>query len=229
MLRLENALCRQGDFALQLSMELPAGARLALLGASGSGKSTLLNVIAGFSWLDTGQILLVGQDHTRSPVAERPVSVIFQDSNLFPHLTVFQNVALGLEPSLRLSGTQKGEVLQALDRVGLGKMQDRLPGTLSGGQQSRVALARMLVMERPVVLMDEPFAALDPSLRRSMAELVGELTQERGTTLILVTHDLRDVRDLASHLAVLDEGKLVLMGDTPTLLAQPPDALMPWL
>ena len=108
-------------------------------------------------------------------------------------------------------------------------MQDRLPGTLSGGQQSRVALARMLVMERPAVLMDEPFAALDPSLRRSMAELVGELTQERGTTLILVTHDLRDVRDLASHLAVLDEGKLVLMGDTSTLLAKPPDALMPWL
>lgn len=229
MLQLDGAAFRQGTFSLEVSLELAKGERLALLGPSGSGKSTLLSVIAGFSLLDEGRVTLAGRDHTRSAVAMRPVSMIFQDGNLFPHLTAFQNVALGLQGNLRLSEEHRARVFDALGRVDLGKKAESLPAALSGGQQSRVALARMLVMDRPVLLMDEPFAALDPALRRDMGALVGEIARERQLTLVLVTHDLRDVRDLASHIAVLDAGRIVLMGTAPDLLASPPTALLPWL
>ncbi|MFT5869417.1 MAG: thiamine transport system ATP-binding protein, partial [Paracoccaceae bacterium] len=175
MLRLEGLGVRVGDFALELSLDLPETARLGLLGRSGSGKSTLLNTLAGFLQADKGRIFLGPEEISELPVAARPLSILFQDGNLFPHLTVFDNVTLGLRPDLKLSEAERGRIIETLAQVGLAEMSDRRPADLSGGQQSRVGLARMLIRDKPLALLDEPFAALDPGLRTEMLTLVREL------------------------------------------------------
>lgn len=229
MLTLDRIEYRQGDFNLGLSLRLQAGDRLALLGASGSGKSTLLNLIAGFAWPDAGEIHWDGADISRKPVPERPISILFQDSNLFPHLTAAENVGLGLRPDLRLSDDEKHFAHDALRRVGLDGLADRKPAQLSGGQQGRAGLARMLVQRKPLVLLDEPFAALDPGLRQEMGGLLADLAHEHALTMILVSHDLRDVGSLVSHVALLESGHLAAFGPMDMVAEDPPAALLPWL
>lgn len=229
MLTLDRIEYRQGDFNLGLSLRLQAGDRLALLGASGSGKSTLLNLIAGFAWPDAGEIHWDGADISRKPVPERPISILFQDSNLFPHLTAAENVGLGLRPDLRLSDEEKHFAHDALRRVGLDGLADRKPAQLSGGQQGRAGLARMLVQRKPLVLLDEPFAALDPGLRQEMGGLLADLAHEHALTMILVSHDLRDVGSLVSHVALLESGHLAAFGPMDMVAEDPPAALLPWL
>ncbi len=229
MLRLENIRVEQGDFSLSLALEIPKGARVALMGASGSGKSTFLSLVAGFTWPDAGRVWIDGTDVSRATVAQHPMSILFQDGNLFPHLSVFQNVALGLEPSLKLQDDDKARVSDALEKVGLKGFEHRKPAELSGGQQSRVALARTLLQDRPLVLLDEPFSALDPGLRRDMLELVAALCAETGQTLVMATHDLRDATRLCDRLVLLDAGQIVLEGDLARLVAQENEALQPWL
>jgi thiamine transport system ATP-binding protein len=229
MLQLDDLAFSQDDFTLALSASVEAGARVAVLGPSGSGKSTLLSLIAGFARPDRGRILWQGRDITDAPVATRPISILFQDGNLFPHLSVLDNVALGLRPDLRLSPDQRDRVAQSLTDVGLGDMGGRRPATLSGGQQARVGLARMLLRDRPLALLDEPFAALDPGLRAEMLALLKSLTERRGLTLLMACHDLRDAERLCDRLWLLEVGKLVL--DAPMLgLRDAPDpVLQPWL
>ncbi len=229
MLRLEDAHVRQGAFELSLGLDVPKGARVALMGASGSGKSTLLSLIAGFTWPDAGKVWMDGLDVSRASVAKRPLSILFQDGNLFPHLSVFQNVALGIAPSLRLQTEDQGRVTDALEKVGLRGFDNRKPAELSGGQQSRVALARLLLQGRPLALLDEPFAALDPGLRRDMLELLSALCAEMGQTLIMATHDLRDATRLCDQLVLLDEGRVALEGDLSDLVEKKTEPLKPWL
>ncbi|MEX3017191.1 thiamine ABC transporter ATP-binding protein [Gymnodinialimonas hymeniacidonis] len=229
MLRLEDITVQQGDFSLSLSLDVPKGARVALMGASGSGKSTFLSLVAGFTWPDTGKVWIDGADVSRATVAQHPMSILFQDGNLFPHLSVFQNVALGLDPSLKLHSDDEARVTDALEKVGLKGFETRKPAELSGGQQSRVALARMLLQDRPLVLLDEPFSALDPGLRRDMLELVATLCAETGQTLVMATHDLRDATRLCDRLVLLDAGQIILRGDLARLVAQEEEALRPWL
>jgi thiamine transport system ATP-binding protein len=229
MLQLDDLALTQDGFTLALSASVDAGARVAVLGPSGSGKSTLLSLIAGFARPDRGRILWDDQDITYAPVAARPISILFQDGNLFPHLSVFDNVALGLRPDLRLSPDQRDRVAQSLTDVGLGDMGDRRPATLSGGQQARVGLARMLLRDRPLALLDEPFAALDPGLRAEMLALLKSLSERRGLTLLMACHDLRDAERLCDRLWLLEVGKLVLDAAMLGLRDAPHPVLQPWL
>lgn len=229
MLTLEAVLVRQGGFELWADLSVPRGARVAVIGPSGAGKSTLLNVIAGFQGVESGRIVLDGRDVTDAPPGARPLSILFQDNNLFPHLSVAQNVGLGLHPNLRLTVAEKARVQKALDRVGLRGLEGRKPGQLSGGQQSRAALARILVQDRSLVLLDEPFAALGPALKCEMLDLLQEVLDETGATLILVTHDPEDARRIAPQTILVADGTAAGPLATEELFAAPPPALRDYL
>jgi len=194
---------------MHFSTTFEAGSFTGLIGPSGSGKTTLINLIAGFEEPSSGSVCFDGIDATATPPAERPVTMVFQDNNLFAHLDAFTNIALGLSPSLDLSDSDRKSIEAALEETGLSGLQRRLPRELSGGQRQRVAIARALVRDRPVLLLDEPFAALGPALRRDMLRLVSTIHKQRKMTVILVSHDPADVRFAAGHAAFLDAGRVV--------------------
>lgn len=229
MLKLEACVIANGGFVLTADMEIARGSSVAVIGPSGAGKSTLLEAIAGFRDLDQGEISWAGEGLTRLPPGKRPVAMLFQDGNLFPHLTAAQNVGLGLRPNGRLSAQEEAEAAAALARVGLAEMGARKPAMLSGGQQSRVALARVLVQRRELLLLDEPFAALGPALKAEMLDLVADLVAETGTTLMMVSHDPEDAQRICGQ-AVLVAGNTALP-PTPTaaLLDNPPPVLRDYL
>ena len=229
MLTLDGVLIQQDAFVLRADFVLETGTVAAVIGPSGAGKSTLLNVISGFFAPAQGRVLWKGQDITDLPPAKRPVAVLFQDNNLFPHLTVAQNVGLGIRPDLRLTSEDHRHVGQALARVGLEGLDGRKPATLSGGQQGRVALARILVQRRPLILLDEPFAALGPALKVEMLDLVAELAAELGATLLMVSHDPQDARRIAPHVILVADGIAMPPQPTEALLNDPPPALAAYL
>jgi thiamine transport system ATP-binding protein len=225
VLRLEDVVLRQGAFRLAADWSVPAGARVAVIGPSGGGKSTLLSAIAGFLAPAAGRILWDGRDLGPVPPGQRPVSILFQDQNLFPHLTIARNLALGLHPSGRI--TEPDRIREVLARVGLDGMADRRPAALSGGQQSRAALARALLRARPILLLDEPFAALGPALKADMLDLVADLTP--GTLTLLVTHDPADARRFADLTTLVADGIAHPPAPTAQLLDNPPPALAAYL
>lgn len=229
MLGLEALKIEQDGFRLEADFQVAQGVRVAVLGPSGAGKSTLLSVIAGFLAPVAGRVTWQGADLAGLEPGKRPVSIVFQDNNLFPHLTVAQNVGLGLAPSLRLGAGDRARVAESLARVGLERFADRKPGALSGGQQSRVALARVLLRARPVLLLDEPFAALGPGLRAEMLDLVHEVAAETGATLLMVTHDPADARRLGGDTVLVADGVTHPPVETGALLADPPVALREYL
>jgi thiamine transport system ATP-binding protein len=229
VIALETLRIRQGDFRLTADWTLASGARLALLGPSGAGKSTLLSAIAGLTPLSAGRIRIDDKDISDLAPGDRPVTLLFQDHNLFPHLDVAANVGLGLRADLRLSGDDRKQVAEVLSRVGLTGMGARHPASLSGGERQRVALARALLRNRPVLLLDEPFAALGPGLRRDMHALVASLLDETGATLILVTHDPADALALCPLTSVVADGQAAAPAPTADLLANPPRALADYL
>lgn len=209
-IRLSDVTVRFDEKRLAFDCAIPAGAAVAVAGPSGAGKSTLFSVIAGFQKPASGSVTLLGEDMAGRDPAERPVSIIFQDNNLFAHLTIADNVALGIHPGLKLDVTQRQSVFAALSRVGLGGYERRLPGSLSGGERQRVALARALVRRRPILLLDEPFAALDPAMRADMAQLLSELRAETKSTMLFITHQPDDIRRLAEHVMFLEAGVIRL-------------------
>ncbi len=229
MLHLEGVHLRQDDFALAVDLRIDVGARVAVIGPSGAGKSTLLAALAGFLPVAEGRILWDGRDISPLPPAARPCSIVFQDNNLFPHLSAFENVALGLKPSLRLSAQERAQVQDALARVGLGEFGTRTPAQLSGGQQSRVALARVLLRARPLLLLDEPFAALGPALRTEMLALVAQVCAEMGTTLLMVTHDMADARAICDQVVLVVDGSATGPHQTDALLSNPPEVLRKYI
>ena len=229
MLRLEGVEIAQGSFRLTADLEVSPGARVAVIGPSGAGKSTLLGAIAGFLPLARGNILCQGQRIDTLPPAARPLSILFQDHNLFPHLSLFDNVALGLDPSLRLTQAQRQAVATALQETGLSGLEDRKPAQLSGGQIGRAGLARVLLRARPLILLDEPFAALGPALKRQMLALVGRIVGETGATLLMITHDPQDARLLCDQTLVVAEGRASPPAPTEALLADPPPELAAYL
>lgn len=229
MLTLNKILIEQDDFRLSADFSVPAGERVALLGPSGAGKSTLLSTLAGFLAPRRGQILWAGAQITDLAPGDRPLSILFQDQNLFPHLSVAQNLGLGLSPKLRLSRGDHAQIAAALERVGLTGLADRRPATLSGGQQSRVALARCLLRAKPLLLLDEPFAALGPALKSDMLALVAEIATEQGTTVLMVSHDPADAIALCPQTVLVAEGIAHPPAATAGLLADPPPALAAYL
>jgi thiamine transport system ATP-binding protein len=229
MLTLERLHIDLGSFHLSADFCVAAGATVAIIGPSGAGKSTLLNTIAGFISPASGRLLWGGHDLAGLAPGARPMSIIFQDSNLFGHLSAFQNVALGLRPSLRLNQGERQQVIAALERVGLAGLEARKPAALSGGQQSRVALARIFVQARPLLLLDEPFSALGPALRDEMLDLVAELAAANGATLLMVTHDPRDAKRIASQTILVADMCAHPPQSTQDLLSNPPKALADYL
>ncbi len=229
MLKLDQCVISNGNFSLSADLVIEAGSSVAIIGPSGAGKSTLLEAIAGFRDLNRGQILW--QDARISDLApgKRPVAMLFQDGNLFPHLTVSQNVALGIRPNGRLTPDEHAQVGTALSRVALSGFETRKPAELSGGQQSRVALARVLVQRRDLLLLDEPFAALGPALKAEMLDLVAELLSETGTTLLMVSHDPQDARRIAGQTVLVADGQAYPPAETAGLLDNPPPTLRGYL
>lgn len=201
-----------GEAAFRFDAEFAAGRITAIMGPSGSGKSTLLNLIAGFESPDAGKVLIGGEDVGNVPPSARPVSMVFQENNLFAHLSVEANVGLGRSPSLRLGDADRLAVAEALARVGLAGKEKRLPRELSGGERQRVALARVLLRDRPVLLLDEPFASLGPALRDDMLDLVAGIHAERAMTVLFVTHQPEDARRIGQDMAFLDEGAITAIG-----------------
>lgn len=190
------------------NLNVKAGERVAIIGESGAGKSTLLNLIAGFEFPAQGEIWLNDKNHTRSAPYERPVSMLFQENNLFPHLTVQQNLALGLKPSLKLTALEQKKIEQVACSVGLGDYLQRLPNSLSGGQKQRVALARCLLRDKPILLLDEPFSALDQKLRVEMLALIAKLCDEKDLTLLLVTHQPSELIGSIDQVLVVENGQI---------------------
>lgn len=229
MLRLEGAVIENGGFRVAADLAVPAGARIAVMGPSGAGKSTLLGGIGGFYDLIAGRILWGDRDIGTLPPGQRPCATLFQDGNLFPHMTVEDNVGLGIDPSLRLGAEARARVAQALDLVGLDGMGARRPAQLSGGQQSRAALARVLVQGRPLLLLDEPFSALGPALKDEMLDLVAQIAGDTGATLLMVTHDPADAQRIAEGVIVVADGRAAPPEPTAPLLADPPASLAAYL
>ncbi|MDO5630532.1 MAG: ATP-binding cassette domain-containing protein [Paracoccus sp. (in: a-proteobacteria)] len=229
MLEFQGVRLTLGDFRLSADFSISSGARVAVIGPSGSGKSTLLSLIAGFLHPDQGAIRWNGRDLAPVPPGQRPVSILFQDQNLFPHLTVAQNTGLGLRPDLRLNRDQKAAVAAALARVGLSGMETRRPAQLSGGQQSRVALARVLLRARPILLLDEPFGALGPALKAEMLALLAEIATDTGATVLMVTHDPADARTFAPETLLVQDRRAHPPMSTAPLLDNPPPGLRDYL
>jgi len=219
MIRLDQVSFRYEDMEMRFDTVFPSASFTAVIGPSGGGKSTLLNLIAGFEAPEQGRVLIGTQDVTMLPPDQRPVSMIFQDNNTFAHLDLWQNVALGIAPSLRLDAAQTARVDGALAEVGLAALSHRKPGEVSGGERQRVAVARALVRDRPVLLLDEPFAALGPALRRDMLDLVKSMQQAKHLMVVMVTHQPEDAQYAASHTAFLENGRILALRPTAELFA----------
>lgn len=218
MLRLIDVTWLYEHLPMRFTLAAERGEQIAILGPSGAGKSTLLNLIAGFITPASGTIFLGDEDHTRTPPARRPVSMLFQENNLFTHLTVRQNIALGLHPGLKLNAAQREKLNEIAATMGLESLLERLPDQLSGGQRQRVALARCLVREQPLLLLDEPFSALDPALRQEMLALVQNVCRRQQLTLLMVSHSVEDAARIAERALVVAEGRIAWDGATDTLL-----------
>ncbi|MGL4405211.1 MAG: ATP-binding cassette domain-containing protein, partial [Notoacmeibacter sp.] len=209
-----------GGAALHFDFVVRHNARLAIMGASGSGKSTLLHLLAGFEKPLSGNVCIAGLDMAFMKPAARPLSILFQDNNLFDHLTIAQNTGLGLAPRLRLSESERSIVETALKEVGLEGLGHRLPAELSGGERQRAALARCLLRNKPVLLLDEPFAALGPAMRIEMLDLVMALQEQKNVTIIMVTHSPEDAAYFATEIGFMENRKLI--GTIPAeMLKQP--------
>ena len=228
VIHLQNLSRRYGDhLALdQLNLTVGAGEFFSLLGPSGCGKTTTLRLIAGFDRPDQGRILLQGRDLTTAPAHRRPVNLVFQTYALFPHLSVWDNVAFGPR-SLRWDEPRiRRRVGKLLEVVRLGELARRRPHQLSGGQQQRVALARALVNAPAALLLDEPLAALDPDLRRTMRAELKRIQRQVGISFVLVTHDREEALSLSDRLAVLHQGRLEQVGPPRQLYDHPRSAVV---
>lgn len=212
-----------GDFRAldNVSLEVRSGSLTALLGPSGSGKSTLLRAIAGLESIDSGVIEIGGVDVTDVPPQRRGIGFVFQHYAAFRHMTVRDNVAFGLSIRKQPKDVIRRKVDELLDLVGLGGLQDRYPSQLSGGQRQRMALARALAIQPDVLLLDEPFGALDAKVRAELREWLRRLHDEVHVTTILVTHDQEEALDVADHIAVLNKGRVEQVGNPTELYDHP--------
>ncbi|MDM2935706.1 thiamine ABC transporter ATP-binding protein ThiQ [Citrobacter sp. Cu233] len=219
MLKLIDITWLYHHLPMRFTLSVARGEQVAVLGPSGAGKSTLLNLIAGFLTPASGTMMIEGEDHTVTPPSRRPVSMLFQENNLFNHLNVQQNIGLGLNPGLRLNASQHEKLQHIAQQMGLDNLLGRLPGELSGGQRQRVALARCLVREQPVLLLDEPFSALDPALRQEMLSLVAEVCRDKQLTMLMVSHSVEDAARIAPRSIVVADGRIAWQGNTEALLS----------
>src|SRR5215210_1661552 len=219
----KNVTKRFGDFVAldDVSIDVPDGGLTALLGPSGSGKSTLLRVIAGLEQPDAGQVLISGEDNTETRVQDRNVGFVFQHYAAFKHMTVFDNIAFGLKIRGKGNGMIKERVNSLLELVHLQGFAHRYPSQLSGGQRQRMALARALAVEPKVLLLDEPFGALDARVRKELRIWLRRLHEEVHVTTIIVTHDQEEAMEVAGQIVVLNDGRVEQVGSPRELYERP--------
>lgn len=227
---IDDVLFNYGEMQMRFDTELPANRITSIIGPSGSGKSTLLNIIAGFEQPLSGKVIIGGQDMTDLSPSARPVSMVFQDNNLFAHLDVTQNVGLGRSPNLKLNAADHQAIMSAIARVGLNGKEHRKPEALSGGERQRVAIARALVRQKPVLLLDEAFASLGPALRHQMLDLIDALQQENAMSVLMVTHTPEDALRLKTWLIFIENGQISATGEAEELLSDTgPQALQHYM
>ncbi|MDY8111020.1 ATP-binding cassette domain-containing protein [Fulvimarina sp. 2208YS6-2-32] len=222
---LERAVFARATWSMTIDLTVRTGDWMALIGPSGAGKSTLMDMVAGFLPIESGSVRMAGRDVTNAAPWERPLSIMFQDNNLFPHLSVFQNVALGIAPNRSVRKDERALIEGGLEAVGLAAMGARKPHELSGGERQRAALARAFLRRKPLLLLDEPFASLGPALRREMLETLNALREKFiavPLTILMVTHHPGDAADFAGAVAFLDEGLVAHVGTAREMLG--PDA-----
>ena len=224
----ENVSKQFGSFqaVAQVNLEIQSGSLVALLGPSGSGKSTLLRLISGLEMPDTGKIILTGKDATYQSVQERNIGFVFQHYALFKHLTVRKNIAFGLEIRKAPQKKIQGKVEQLLELVQLSGLGDRYPSQLSGGQRQRVALARALAVEPNVLLLDEPFGALDAKVRKDLRAWLRRLHDEVHVTTVFVTHDQEEAMEVADEIVVMNKGKVEQVGTPAQIYDHPASAFV---
>jgi len=223
MITVTDARKNYGSFAAldDVSLDIPSGSLTALLGPSGSGKSTLLRSIAGLEGLDSGTVTIEGRDVTNEPPQRRGIGFVFQHYAAFKHMTVRDNVAFGLTIRKRPKAETDKKVDELLEIVGLDGFRNRYPAQLSGGQRQRMALARALAVDPQVLLLDEPFGALDAKVRTDLRQWLRRLHDEVHVTTVLVTHDQEEALDVADRIAVLNKGRIEQVGDPVTLYERP--------
>ncbi len=223
MIRVSDAQKNYGDFAAlnNVSIDIPSGSLTALLGPSGSGKSTLLRSIAGLETLDRGVVEIEGRDVTNVPPQRRGIGFVFQHYAAFKHMTVRDNVAFGLTIRKRPKAEIDRKVDDLLEIVGLGGFHKRFPSQLSGGQRQRMALARALAVDPEVLLLDEPFGALDAKVRTDLRTWLRRLHDEVHVTTVLVTHDQTEALDVADRIAVMNKGQIEQIGSPVELYERP--------
>lgn len=219
----KNVFKRFGDFIAvdRVNLEIKAGGLAALLGPSGSGKSTLLRLIAGLELPDEGQILLTGEDSTYQNVQDRNIGFVFQHYALFKHMTVRQNIGFGLTIRKLPKKQIRERVENLLELVQLKGLGDRYPNQLSGGQRQRVALARALAVEPKILLLDEPFGALDARVRKDLRQWLRRLHDEVHVTTVFVTHDQEEAMEISDHIVVMNKGKIEQVGTPAEIYDHP--------
>lgn len=224
----ENVSKRFGSFQAvdNVSLEVKSGTLVALLGPSGSGKSTLLRLIAGLEIPDSGRIWITGKDATYTSVQDRQIGFVFQHYALFKHLTVRENIAFGLDIRKMPKGKIKGRVEELLNLIQLNSLGDRYPSQLSGGQRQRVALARALAVQPKVLLLDEPFGALDAKVRKDLRAWLRRLHDEVHVTTVFVTHDQEEAMEVADEIVVTNKGKIEQVGTPAQIYDHPATAFV---
>lgn len=222
-IEVSNVTKKYGDFLAldDVSVSLPTGQLTALLGPSGGGKSTLLRIIAGLDTADSGTVAIEGTNATRLPPQKRNVGFVFQHYAVFKHMTVAKNVAFGLEIRKTPKDEVKRRVGELLELVHLSQFADRLPSQLSGGQRQRMALARALAVEPTVLLLDEPFGALDAKVRKELREWLRRLHDEVHVTTVFVTHDQEEAMEVADEIVVINHGRVEQVGSPDQLYDEP--------
>lgn len=223
ILRLEGVAKSYGTTRVlePLDLEVLDGEFLTILGPSGSGKTTILRLIGGFAQPDTGRILLEGRNITRDPPFARPFNTVFQDYALFPHMTVRRNVEFGLRVRRLARPEIQRRVDEVLEIVGLSQLADRHPADMSGGQRQRAALARAIVCEPRIILLDEPLAALDAERRRSMRAFLKDLQRRIGTSFLFITHDQEEAIAVSDRIVVTSEGRIEQIGTPEDVYRRP--------
>ena len=209
MIKLENISIKLDNFRTKFTVEINKGEWVGIIGQSGAGKSTFLNLIAGFAQPEVGSLLINNTEMRNLSASKRSISSLFQDNNLFPHLSVYQNIAIAIKPNLKLHENEKGEIFEIIEYLNLSSKMHSSIGTLSGGERQRVALGRVMSSDKKILLLDEPFSQLDPNLRIEMLELIKKIREKKKITIIMAIHTPAEAIDFVSRFLLIKEGEVL--------------------
>ena len=208
MLKLNFSL-KESYLTISTNISLEPDKIYAVVGPSGAGKSTFLNLIAGFAQPEVGSLLINNIEMRNLPASKRSISSLFQDNNLFPHLSVYQNIAIAIKPNLKLHNNEKKKIFEIIEYLNLSSKMHSSIGTLSGGERQRVALGRVMSSDKKILLLDEPFSQLDPNLRIEMLELIKKIREKKKITIIMAIHTPAEAIDFVSRFLLIKEGEIL--------------------